>query len=151
MKVQRVRAPKRLRNTDIDGLATTERVASASYVSNNDNNSMQNLDQFVQESCNNTCEEVTLDNEADEQHFSRDTEADPIRLVDLNSSNNNTSEENSDTDITESLNASKNNKFPTTIENAEIKREIIAAGPKQPQGPFPTDPLQNGRSFYTNY
>uniref|UniRef100_H2XJG8 TTF-type domain-containing protein n=1 Tax=Ciona intestinalis TaxID=7719 RepID=H2XJG8_CIOIN len=32
-----------------------------------------------------------------------------------------------------------------------IKKTIIAAGPKQPKGPFPKDPLKNGRSFSTNY
>ena len=30
--------------------------------------------------------------------------------------------------------------FPTTITNPEIKRMIIAAGPTQPEGPFPKDP-----------
>ena len=30
-------------------------------------------------------------------------------------------------------------------------KAIIAAGPKQPEEPFPKDPLQNGRSLSTNY
>ena len=37
--------------------------------------------------------------------------------------------------------------FPTTITNPEIKRAIIAAGPTQPEGPFPKDSPQTGRSF----
>ena len=32
-----------------------------------------------------------------------------------------------------------------------MKKAIIAAGPKQPQGPFPKNPLQSGRSFSINY
>ena len=32
-----------------------------------------------------------------------------------------------------------------------MKKEIIAAGPKQPEGPFPKDPFQSGRLFSTNY
>ena len=35
--------------------------------------------------------------------------------------------------------------FPTTITNPEIKRAIIVAGPTQPEGPFPKDPLQTGQ------
>ena len=41
--------------------------------------------------------------------------------------------------------------FPTTITNPEIKRAIIAAGPTQPEGPFPKDPPQTGRSFSNSY
>ena len=41
--------------------------------------------------------------------------------------------------------------FPTTITNPEIKRAIIAAGPTQPEGPFPTDLPQTGRSFSNSY
>ena len=47
--------------------------------------------------------------------------------------------------------ASKNDDFPSFIINSEIKKAIIAAGPKQPKGPFPKDPPQSGRSFLTNY
>ena len=35
--------------------------------------------------------------------------------------------------------------------NSEIKRAINAAGPKQPEGPFPKHPFQNHHSFSTNY
>ena len=35
--------------------------------------------------------------------------------------------------------------FPTTITNPEINRAIIAAGPTQPEGPFPKDPPQTGQ------
>ena len=48
--------------------------------------------------------------------------------------------ENSDT-IKERSDASKNDDFPTIIVNSEIKKAIIAAGPKQPEGPFPKDLL----------
>ena len=41
--------------------------------------------------------------------------------------------------------------FPTTITNPEIKRAIVAAGPTQPEGPFPKDPPQTGRSFSNSY
>ena len=41
--------------------------------------------------------------------------------------------------------------FPTTITNPEIKRAIIAAGPTQPEGPFPKDSPQTGRSFSNFY
>ena len=34
--------------------------------------------------------------------------------------------------------------------NSVIKKVIVAAGPKQPEEPFPKDPLQNRRSFLTN-
>ena len=47
--------------------------------------------------------------------------------------------------------ASKNDDFPTIIVNSEIKKAIIAAGPKQPEGPFPEEWLQSGRLFSTNY
>ena len=41
--------------------------------------------------------------------------------------------------------------FPTTITNPEIKRAIIAAGPTQPEGPFPKDPPRTSRSFSNSY
>ena len=47
--------------------------------------------------------------------------------------------------------ASENDDFLTGIANSEIKKAIIAAGPKQPEGPFPKDPLQTSRSISTNY
>ena len=87
---------------------------------------------------------------ADEQDVSiRETES-TLQLVDVNSFNNSTNEENSDTTKDRS-DASKNDDFPTIIVNSEIKKAIIAAGPKQPEGPFPKDPLQSGRLFSTNY
>ena len=87
---------------------------------------------------------------ADEQDISiRETESTP-HLVDVNSFNNSTKEENSDT-TKDRLDASKNDDFPIIIVNSEIKKAIIAAGPKQPKGPFPKDPLQSGRLFLTNY
>ena len=49
------------------------------------------------------------------------------------------------------LDVSKNDDFSTIIIDSEIKKAIIAAGPKQPEGPFPKDPLQSGCSFSTNY
>ena len=49
-------------------------------------------------------------------------------------------EKNSDTTKDRS-DASKNDDFPTIIVNLEIKKAIIAAGPKQPEGPLPKDPL----------
>ena len=67
-------------------------------------------------------------------------------LVDVNireTKNSDTTKDRSD--------ASKNDDFPTIIVNSEIKKAIIAAGPKQPKRPFPKDPLQSGRSFSTNY
>ena len=43
-------------------------------------------------------------------------------------------------------------RFSYIIVNLEIKKAIrIAAGPKQPEGPFPKDPLQSGCLFSTNY
>ena len=77
------------------------------------------------------------------------TECTP-QLVDVNSFNNSTNKENSDTTKDRS-DASKNDDFPTIIVNSEIKKAIIAAGPKQPEGPFPKDPLQSGRLFSINY
>ena len=41
--------------------------------------------------------------------------------------------------------------FPTAITNSEIKRAIIATGPTQPEGPFPKDSPQTGRSFSNSY
>ena len=58
--------------------------------------------------------------------------------------------ENFDT-TTDRSDASKNGDFPTIVVNSEIKKVIIAAGAKQPEEPFPKDPLQSGRSFSTNY
>ena len=58
--------------------------------------------------------------------------------------------ENSDTTKDRS-DASKNDDFSTIIANSEIKKAIVAAGSKQPEGPFSKDPLQSGRSFSTNY
>ena len=63
---------------------------------------------------------------------------------------NSTNEKNCDTTKDRS-DASKNDDFSTIIVNSEIKKAIIAAGPKQPEGPFPKDPLQSGRLFSTNY
>ena len=57
--------------------------------------------------------------------------------------NSNTTKDRSD--------ASKNHDFLTIIVNSEIKKAIITAGPKQPEGPFTKDPLQSGCSFSTNY
>ena len=45
--------------------------------------------------------------------------------------------------------ASKNDDFPTIIVNSEIKKEIVAAGPKHPERPFAKNPLQSGCSFCT--
>ena len=87
---------------------------------------------------------------ADEQDVSiRETESNP-QLVDVNSFNNSTNEENSDTTKDRS-GASKNDNFPTIIVNSQIKKAIIPAGPKQPEAPFPKDPLQSGCLFSTNY
>ena len=62
---------------------------------------------------------------ADEQDVSiRETES-TTQLVDLNSFNNSTNKDRSDT--------SKNDDFPTIIVNSEIKKAIIAADPKQPE------------------
>ena len=35
--------------------------------------------------------------------------------------------------------------FPSTIPNPEINRAVIAAGPTQPEGPFPKHPPQTGQ------
>ena len=87
---------------------------------------------------------------ADEQDGSiHETKSTP-QFVDVNSFNNSTNEENSDTTKDRS-NASKNDDFPTFNVNSEIKKVIIAAGPKQPEGPYPKDPLQSGRLFSRNY
>ena len=81
---------------------------------------------------------------SDEQYVSnRETKSTP-ELVDVNSFNNSTNEENSNTTKDRS-DASKNDNFPTIIVNSEIKKAIIAAGRKQP------DPLQSGCLFSTNY
>ena len=83
---------------------------------------------------------------ADEQDVSiRETES-TLQLVDVSvceTENFNATKDRSD--------ASKNNNFPTIIVNSEIKKAIIAAGPKQPEGLFPKDPLHTGRPFSTNY
>ena len=42
----------------------------------------------------------------------------------------------------EDLVSPNNSDFPTIITNPEINRAIIAAGPTQPEGPFPKDPPQ---------
>ena len=92
---------------------------------------------------------MSLDNEENMQDGSiRKTESTPS-LVDVNSFNNNIGKKipiligRSD--------ATKNDGYPASIENSEIKKAIIAACPKQPKGLFPRDPLPNGRSFSTNY
>ena len=84
---------------------------------------------------------------ADEQDVSnRETESTP-QLVDVVSirgtDHSDTTKDRSD--------ASKNVNFSNVIVNSEITKAIIAAGPKQPKGPFPEVPLQSGRSFSTNY
>ena len=87
---------------------------------------------------------------ANEQDVSiRETESIP-QLVDVNSFNNSTNEKNSDTTKDRS-GTSKNDDLPTIIVNSKIKKAIIAAGLKQPKGPFPKDPLQSGPLFSTNY
>ena len=58
--------------------------------------------------------------------------------------------ENSDTTKHRS-DSSKNDVFPTIVLNSEIKKAIIAAGSKQPEGLFPKDSLHSGGSFSTNY
>ena len=73
-----------------------------------------------------------------------------LQLVDVNSFNNSTNEENSDTTKDRS-NASKNDDFSIIIVNSEIKKAIIPTGPKQPEGPFSKDRLQSSRLFLTNY
>ena len=87
---------------------------------------------------------------ADEQDVSIcETESTP-QLVDVDSFNNSTNEENSDTTKDRS-DTSKNNNFPTIIVNLEIKKAIVAAGAEQLKGSFPKDPLLSGRLFSTNY
>ena len=87
---------------------------------------------------------------ADEQEFSIREKESTIQFVEVNSFNNSTNEEKFDTTKDRS-NASKNNNFSTIIVNSEIKKAIIAAGPKQPKGHFPKGWLQRGRLFSTNY
>ena len=72
------------------------------------------------------------------------------QLVDVNSFNNSNNGENSDTTKDRS-DASKNDDFSIIIVNSEIKKAIIAASPKQPEGPFPKDLLQSSHLFSTNY
>ena len=60
-----------------------------------------------------------------------------------NTKNSNTTKDSSD--------ANKNGSFPIIFVNSEIKKEIIAAGFKQTEEPFPKDSLQSSRSFSTNY
>ena len=87
---------------------------------------------------------------ADEQDVtSHETESTP-QLVDVNNFNNSTNEENSDT-FKDRSDARKNDNYSTIIVNSEIKKAIIAEGPKQPDGSFPKDPLESGRLFSTNY
>ena len=47
--------------------------------------------------------------------------------------------------------AIKNDDFPTIIVNSEIKKAVIAAGPKQPKELFPKNLLQSSCSFSINY
>ena len=69
---------------------------------------------------------------ADEQNVSiHETESTP-QLVDVSSFNNSTNKENSGTTKDRS-DASKNDDFPIIIVNSEIKKAIIATGPKQPK------------------
>ena len=87
---------------------------------------------------------------ADEQEVSiRETESTP-QLVDVDRFNKSINEENFNT-TTDRSDASKNDDFPAIIVNSEIKKAIIAAGPKQPERSFPKDSLQSGRLFSTNY
>ena len=83
---------------------------------------------------------------ADEQDVSiRETES-TFQLVDViirETENSDTTEDRSD--------ASKNDNFPNIVVNSEIKQAIIAAGPKQPEGPVLKDPLQSSRLFLTSY
>ena len=75
----------------------------------------------------------------------RETESTP-QLVDVSI------RETENSDITEDRSdANKNDEFPTIVVNSEIKKVIIAASPKQTEGPFPKEPLHSGRSFTTNY
>ena len=87
---------------------------------------------------------------ADEQDVSICETESTHQLVDANSFNNSTNEENSDTTKDRS-DASKNDDFPTIILNSKIKKAIIAAGFKQSKGSFSKDPLQSGHLFSTNY
>lgn len=41
--------------------------------------------------------------------------------------------------------------FPAIIENEDMKRRLVEGGPIQPDGPFPKDVKQHGRSFSSNY
>ena len=75
----------------------------------------------------------------------RETESTP-QVADVNSFNNSTNEENSDT-TNDRSDASKNDDFSTIIVNSENKKAIIAADPKQPEEPFPKDSPQSGRLF----
>ena len=85
--------------------------------------------------------------EAVEQDVSiRDTKSTP-QLVDVNSFNNSTNEENSDTTKDRS-DASKNDNFPTIIVNSEIKKAIITTRLKQPKGTFPKDSLTSPKQFF---
>ena len=87
---------------------------------------------------------------ADEQDVSIcETKSTPL-LVDVNSFNNSTNEESSDTTKDRS-DASKNDNFPTNIVNSEIKKAIIAAGAKEPKGHFPKDPFQSGGLISINF
>ena len=83
---------------------------------------------------------------ADEQDVSiRETQS-TFQLVDVSireRENSNTTKDRSDARI--------NDDFSTIIVNSEIQKTIIPAGLKQSEGSFPKDPLQNGRSFSTNY
>ena len=83
---------------------------------------------------------------ADEQDVSiRETESTP-QLVDVSTRETEISDTTEDRSV-----ASKNDDFSKIIVNSEIKKAIIAAGPKHSEGPFPKDPLQSGGSFSTNY
>ena len=82
---------------------------------------------------------------ADEQDVSiGETESTP-QLVDVSicdTENPDTTKDKSD--------ASKINDFSTIIVNSVIKKAITAAGPKQPEGPFPKETFQNDHSFSTD-
>ena len=41
--------------------------------------------------------------------------------------------------------------FPNIVKDPEMKCRLIAAGPHQPDGPFPRDETQQGRSFSNSY
>ena len=107
---------------------------------------------FVQENCSNALEAlVSLDNENDKQDINVCESESTSLVVEVNSFNNNSSEENFLTKINDRSNASNNNDFPDIIANSEIKKAIIAARPKQSKRLFPKDPLQHGCWFSTNY